>query len=343
MMNRREIRHWHLLVFFSLFTAVACNRNLAPTELRGQTMGTYYQVKILGADPTQRIALDKDVVDQLEIVNQLMSNWVATSDVSRFNQNVSTTPVEIDDHTVKVVREAIAIAEQTEGAFDPTLGPLIELWGFGTRQNDVVPEAEILAETLDKIGYHKIQLDGNKLSKSQADLTMNLSSLAKGYAVDLVYEMLLEKGFRNFMVNVGGEIRVHGHNAAKKPWQMAIEGPDPNRINTIFRVASLKDVAMATSGDYRNFFRYQGKRYSHLLDPRTGWPIEARITAVSVIAPTCMTADALATALCILSPEDGISLIESMPNIECMLILRDGERLTELTSSGMEAYLNPKG
>lgn len=342
MMNHHGMKHWHLLVLFLFAGLSGCNRNLAPLELRGQTMGTYYQVKIIGADPNQRIEFDQAVVEQLEVVNQLMSNWVATSDVNRFNKNISEEPVQVNVHTANVVAKALEIADATKGAFDPTLGPLIELWGFGTRKNDEVPDPEALKAVMERIGYQKIQLDGNSLSKTQPELTMNLSSLAKGYAVDLVYDMLKEKGFTSFMVNVGGEVRVHGVNAAQRPWQMAIEGPDPNRVNTIFRISSLRNVAMATSGDYRNFFRYEGKRYSHLLDPRTGWPIEARITAVSVIAKDCMTADALATALCIMSPEEGLSLIESMPNVECMLILRDeGDRLTELVSSGMESHLNP--
>lgn len=304
-------------------------------------MGTFYQVKILDATPDQEKDVRSGVEERLETVNRLMSNWKSDSDVSRFNILVNADAIEVDPHTAVVVRRALEIAGETEGAFEPTLGPLIELWGFGAKGATVTfPSDADIEKTAENVGYQHLTLDKQTLGKSKGGVQLNLSALAKGYAVDLVHDWLVEQGHQHFLVNVGGDGRVKGLNASNKPWRMAIEAPDSARIQGIYTITEITDVAMATSGDYRIFFEHEGVRYSHLIDPRTGRPIPSQITSVSIIAPDCMTADAYATALSVLSPEEGIALVEKTPDVECFLIIRDEvDGLKERKSSGMDAYL----
>ena len=341
-MNRdtRKHRLGSVLLFYLLLSGCQ-GKNLQVLEIKGPTMGTFFQVKIITDRQPDLVTLKTNIEAQLETVNRLMSNWKEDSDISRFNRLPSGESLEVDPHTAKVVARALEIAQNTNGAFDPTLSPLIELWGFGVKDKAIEFPGEFeIAEASDRVGYQYISLVGNNLSKTKEGVSLNLSSLAKGYAVDLVYDWLVAEHYENFLINVGGDGRVLGANAAGKPWRMAIEAPDSEQLQGIYKVTEISDVAMATSGDYRIFFEHEGIRYSHLIDPRTGRPIPALVTSVSIIAPDCMTADAYATALSILSPGEGFQLVESMPGIECLMILRNGEgRLRSGTSSGMGAYL----
>lgn len=332
------------MFFFLMIANISCRQNQTTTELRGITMGTFYQVKLVGAMQEDEPFLAEGVKEQMELVNSLMSNWIFDSDISRFNRHEVGTPLTIQPQTAIVIQRALEIAELSMGAFDPTLSPLIELWGFGTRQDIRFPEQAAIDAALDQVGYKHLSLHQNQLSKDLVGLNLNLSSLAKGYAVDLVCAFLKEQDLTDFMVNVGGEVRVSGHNAQNEAWRMAIAAPDSTKLQAIHKVTQLTNVAMATSGDYRNFFTYEGVSYSHLIDARTGRPISTKITSVSVIAPDCMTADGLATVLSLLTPEAGLELVERMPSVECILLLREQDGIIfELQSSGMSAFLLQKG
>ena len=340
-MKKHTTEHRFAPVLLFLVLLSGCAGKPRVHEFQGSTMGTFFQVKVVTAARVDGEALKAEIGERLETVNRLMSNWKDDSDVSRFNAAPTGQAVTLDPHTARVVARALQVAADTGGAFDPTLSPLIDLWGFGSRDNgQSFPDDARIAEAAARVGYHKLALDGTRLTKLADGVSLNLSALAKGYAVDLVYDTLVARGYTDFLVNVGGDGRVRGRNGAGNPWRMGIEAPDSARLQGIYTITEISDTAMATSGDYRIFFERDGVRYSHLIDPRTSRPIPSHVTSVTIIAPDCMTADAYATALSILTPDEGLALVERSPGLECFLILRDADdRLSERMSSGMGAYM----
>jgi len=330
-------KHRYLPVL--LFCLIACQRN-ENAVFEGATMGTVYQVKIIGKN-LDRAALEEGIRERVERVNLLMSNWVIDSDVTRFNYYSGIGPFEVSEHTAIVVKRILELARLTGGALDPTVSPLIELWGFGTQRDVPFPSEEEIRRALQMVGFEKLTLEGNFLRKSFPRLSVNLSALAKGYAVDRVSAYLEEKHITRYMINIGGEVRTSGNNHEGIPWRIGIERPEVNDRNRVYRTVAPGNNAMATSGDYRNYFEYNGIKYSHILDPRTGYPIKPNVTLASVIAPDCMTADGLATALMVLNPEEGVALIEQLQGVECLILVRgeDGTLVEPpYTSSGMAAF-----
>ncbi len=304
----------------------------------GEAFGTYYQIKTSNQDVAQLIIANR-FARLLDQTNSQMSNWLPDSEVSRFNTHASTEPFAVSPETALATERALALNRATGGVFDPTLSPLIELWGFGTQKDVSFPDATRIEAALAEIGGDKLAVTDGALVKSLPTLALNLSAIAKGFAVDQVAALLEEEGLTDYMVNIGGEVRVRGINAKGKPWRMAVERPSFDAGQKVYAVFDLGDKAMATSGDYRNFFTHEGQRYSHIIDPRTGYPVTHQIASASVIAPDCMTADALATALLVLTPEEGVALIEGMDGIECLILTREADdSLTEHASKGLGAY-----
>jgi len=325
-----------------LFFLLACSSGEKSYEWHGTTMGTFYQVRVVHAGKLDKEEQQTSLVGVIERVNSLMSNWQPDSEVSRFNALDSTQPFAVSEDTARVVRRALELAQKTGGALDPTVSPLIELWGFGTRKDVEFPAEAEVTDRMARIGYNHLHVEGNTLRKDLETLTLNLSSIAKGYAVDCVALYLQGQGFDNYMINIGGEVLAAGHNPEGEPWRMAVEEPNYQVIQKVHRVFDLKGKALATSGDYRIFFEHEGKKYTHILDPRTGYPVEHGIASASVIADDCMTADALATALIVLSPEEGLALAASMPGIECLLLVREkDETLKEHKSAGLDDFVTP--
>lgn len=300
-------------------------------------MGTYYSVKLEVDGDVDKEQIAAGIKTTLEEINSLMSNWDEGSDVSRFNRHQATDPISVSEHTAIVLQNAIDISARTGGALDPTIGPLIDLWGFGASKSVAFPEDTAIEEALNYVGIQRLQLKGRQLSKTVPNLTLNLSANAKGYAVDRVCQYLREQGFKNFMVEVGGEVRVGSFNR-KEPWFIGVNDPG-NPMTSLFGVIKLTDHALATSGDYHNYFLKDGVRYSHILDPTTGRPVVSRIASASVVAKDCMTADALATSLIVLDPDQALDVINKMTDVECMLLVKDGDTFREILSSGMKKYI----
>jgi len=301
-------------------------------------MGTTWSVAVQDhvTDPE---TLNTEIQTVLDRIDGLMSNWKDDSDICRFNNLDSNTSLLISQETAKVIQCAKEIYGITEGRFDPTLSPLIELWGFSRKERSAFPLPEEITLALNQLGMDGVIIDGQVLKKETNGLSLNLSGIAKGYGVDAVYEMLVASGYKRFLVEVGGEVRVSGQKTADTPWRIGIE--TPRYASTITRdlvaIAKLSDCAMATSGDYRNFFEFEGNNYSHIIDPRTGYPVKSPIASVSVIASTCMEADALATAFMILSPEKCISLCDKDDRLFCLIIERDSGKTHY--SNGMKELL----
>lgn len=270
-------------------------------EITGSTMGgiPYKAIVVCDPDEHEATALKSAVVDSLDRVNDLMSTYKPDSDVSRFNRSDSTDWFEVDRETATVVARAIEISRQTEGAFDITVGPAVNAWKFGPDKSEFAPPSnEQIAQLQEIVGYQRLDVRNTEpaLKKTLPGIQIDLSAIAKGYAVDRVAGAIGELGYNRYMVEVGGEVVTIGQRANGGPWIVGVEQPDETKGRMTLQKVQLQDQAVATSGDYRNFYEYDGERYSHTIDPKTCRPVTHTLSVASVIAPDCMTADALATA-----------------------------------------------
>lgn len=307
-------------------------------------MGTTWQVSLV-SPPAAAADLDREITAVLDRVDAAMSTWRADSALARFNRNRQTGPQKLPRELLHVVAAALDLAEKSDGAFDPTVLPLVDLWGFGpsgTRAG-VPAEAEI-ERALARTGWQRLTLDraAGTLAKSDPDLQIDLSAIAKGYGVDAVAARLLELGCRDWLVEVGGEVRCSGSNVQGGPWRIGIDRPEPMAPpgRRIEQVVELSGLALATSGDYRNFRDFDGRRFSHTIDPRTGRPVEHALASVSVIAADCMHADGLATAISVLGPEKGWEFAAGLDGVEVLLVSRNEDgSLSERMSDGFRAFL----
>lgn len=341
---RLPVRNW-LAPLGLAFLLAACQP--AATErpqlhLTGDTMGTYYSVKIVGAEDGQRDALQAEIDRRLERVNEQMSTYRKTSELSRFNRHEDATPFAVSADTARVVTAALQLGRQTEGALDVTVGPLVNLWGFGPDARPTeIPSDERLAEAraqtgLEHLSVH-IRAEGEFLQKSLTGLYVDLSAIAKGYGVDVVSEYLSEQGLTNHLVEIGGEVRTRGVNAHGQDWRIAVERPGPGE-GMVQQVVALANTSVATSGDYRNYYELDGKRLSHTLDPATGRPITHQLASVTVIHPSCMMADGLATALTVMGTERALAFAEEQ-GLAVYLLTKTGDGFRVDMSSAFEKYL----
>jgi thiamine biosynthesis lipoprotein len=305
-------------------------------RIQGFTMGTTYSVKLVpaGPDDSDTVAIPRaDIEKILDQVNSRMSIFDPDSEISAFNRYRKTDwfPVSLD--TVGVLERSLWMCRESGGAFDVTIAPLVELWGFGI--NKKTPGRTIDKEITEALQFTgcdqvRVRLDPPALRKNTAAVTCNLSAIAKGFGVDRIAEYLITAGVENFMVEIGGEIRCRGENQQGRYWRIGILAP--GEISDIYRTIELKDSAIATSGDYRNYFERDGRRYSHTIDPATGYPIVHRLASVSVLHASCLMADAFATAINVLGPERGMELADEH-QLPVLMIIRSGEDFKGLTSA----------
>ena len=292
-------------------TLAACKGGVEILELSGSTMGTNYSVTALDPDRTvDKVALQQALEKSLATVNAQMSNWDAASEVSRFNAWQSTDPVMVSADLATVVKAANQIKKASDGQFDITLGPVIEAWGFGSKDpgHTFEPDRTVIAAALKASGKGgELTVDGTQLKKSNPGTQIYLPSIGKGYGVDKMAEVVRSFGLSDFMVDIGGDIYVSGRNADGMKWQIGIETPNAF-TREAYTVAGASDLGMATSGDYRNYYERDGKRYSHIIDARTGRPITHRTASVTVLAENTMLADAWATAMLVLGSERGLEI-----------------------------------
>ena len=309
-------------------------------QLSGHTMGTTYSVKYrAGPDTPPQEALQADVDALLAGINRTMSTYDPDSELSRFNRADTTDWVPASAALLAVLKAALEIGAQSEGAFDVTVGPLVNLWGFGPEFHpDRIPAAADIAAARARGGHDKLTLRDAPpaLRKQRPDVFVDLSGIAKGYGVDRVAEQLAAHGIEHYMVEIGGDARVRGVNAQGAPWRIAVEKPLPGE-RSVQTVLALSNIALATSGDYRNFFEIGGRRYSHTIDPATGWPVDNRLVSVTVLADTSLRADAWATALQVLGPERGMAVAERLGLPVLFIIARDGN-FEERVSRAFQPY-----
>lgn len=330
-----------LIVAFVCAVATIAGAEEVVHSWSGKTMGPIgYTVKIVAGRQIDVEPIQAEVTAVLESVNSRMSTYQPESEISRFNRSESTDWFSVSSATAAVVQRSIEISEITDGAFDITVKPIVERWNFGAgkKENFVPPTPEETRSLLERIGYRKlaVQLEPPALRKSEPRLQIDLSAIAKGYAVDLVSAKLTELGFPAHFVEIGGEVRAHGSKPNGQPWVVAIEKPTVG-VRQMDRTAAIRDVAIATSGDYRNFVEVAGRRRSHTIDPRTGEPIENHVASVSVVAADCMTADALATALMVLGPTAAARLAEEQ-QVSVFVIKLDGGERSETIAGDFPFY-----
>lgn len=299
----------------------------------GSTMGTTYTVKVTG--DIDRPKLEKRVERRLAEINQRMSTYIDDSELVLFNRSEAGQWFAVSEETAKVVAASLEISQRTEGAFDVTVGPLVRLWNFGAGgdgQLDAIPERSLIEETLTFVGYEglEVRLDPPALRKQHARLEVDLSAVAKGYAVDELYRLVRDAGGEQCMVEIGGEVRVTEKSPQGAPWRIGIESPRDDRRD-IQAVVHLSDTALASSGDYRNFRWVDGQRYSHTINPQTGYPVEHTLAATTVAAKTCLEADAWATAILVMGPKRGLQWAKEN-NVAALLLTRDGDQIKQTQS-----------
>jgi thiamine biosynthesis lipoprotein len=313
------------------FVLAACGDRAPSWQLSGNTMGTQFNVTVAQPlEQEEREGLQQDIDAELEEVENAMSTYLVHSDISRFNASTSPDWFPVSESTCRAIEIAARVSSLSEGAFDVTVGPLVNLWGFGPApaRIDPPPQAAIDA-ALERVDYRLVRADCEQpaLKKEQPDVYVDLSAYAKGFGVDRVAELLDSRGILRYLVEIGGELRMRGLNAHGARWSVAIESPDAGGRN-VSRIVAITDTAMATSGDYRNFFEYRGERYSHTIDPRTGRPTTHALASVTVVDESAALADAMATALLVLGPESGFNLARR-EGIPAYFQLRTASGLTE--------------
>lgn len=310
-----RLRQWFAPVALGLALAGCGNGGATHRllELTGSTMGTSYSIKVV--DPPVQLNRDTlaTLVDtELAALVQQMSTYEPESELSRFNRSRQTDWIGASPELVQVLGEARQVSELTGGAFDVTVAPLVDLWGFGPEfTGDRIPSDAEIHDRLAHIGFGKIEVrrDPPAIRKRDPDIHVDLSAIAKGYAVDRVALLLESRGIARYLVEIGGELRGHGHNQNDERWRIGIETPSAGE-RRVHAIIAIDDTGVATSGDYRNFFMHDGQRYSHTINPRTGRPVTHALASVTVITPGTMRADAMATALMVLGPDAGYALAD---------------------------------
>jgi len=326
-----------LILFLSLFLVVACDseKKLSAYVLSGNTMGTTFNITVVTPPPDTNLEnLHTSILEKLEHIEDIASTYRPESELSEFNANPSTDWITVTPEFCEMVADALAVSATTNGAFDITVGPLVNLWGFGpTTQEDDLPSDDEVSAARTNVGYQMLasNCDQDELQKSSAGIYVDLSGWAKGYAVDKIAALLDTENIENYLVEIGGELRARGHNSEAKKFAIAIEKPLQNNDmqHTIVR---LSNVAIATSGDYRNFYERDGQRYSHTIDPRTGHPVTHNLAGVTVVTASTAYADAMATALLVLGPEDGHALAEQL-DLASYFLVRTEHGTEELLTS----------
>jgi thiamine biosynthesis lipoprotein len=294
-------------------------------RISGRTMGTYYHVTIATRKHVDASLL-KDKIDvRLKMINRRMSVFSHKSEISRFNRARENEWVDISEDFSRVVRKAEQIYRLTGGSWDGTVKPLLELWNFGTgEKTGKIPSRKKIEKALQRTGFDKVVVSEKGLLKKGERVELDLGSIAKGFGVDAVSGLLQESGFTRYLVEIGGEVFASGRNAKGDKWRIGISDPSGTAADSSpYRIVSLKDKALATSGTYRNFVQINGRTFSHIIDPRTGRPVDNRVVSASVAADDCTFADGLATALMVMDIDKGIELVNRLENTECMIIKKD--------------------
>ena len=319
----------------------SCTDSPHETKIIGFTMGTSYSVQLTDShSDIQKDALKQKITQRLDTINFLMSTYDKTSQLSEFNQSREIGWHAVDRELAELVTLALQVSEFSNGAFDITIGPLVNLWGFGPSETAFKFPSEVeIAIALKSVGYQHLQarLEPPALNKNRVDLYVDLSAIAKGYAVDEIAKILDDNSIENYMVEIGGEVKGKGVAPHGQPWRIGIETPKAQR-GKIEEIISLNNVGVATSGDYRNFIEHEGKRFSHTIDPRTGYPVSHNLGSVTVLNESTAIADAWATAFLVMGPAQ-THRISNKNKIAALLLAHDNGQSKSTASDVMKTFL----
>ncbi|NDY70770.1 FAD:protein FMN transferase [Desulfobacter hydrogenophilus] len=306
----------------------------------GQTMGTTYSIKMISAKPLSKSLWQKKINLRLKQVNARLSMYQKNSELSRFNAAPKDQIFRASADFYQVLDQCRHLHTLTDGAWDGTVKPLVDLWGFGTKgRRDTPPEPAEIKAALKQIGFNKLKIGDHVLTKTMSGITLDLGSIAKGYGVDEIARLIREGGIKSYLVEIGGELVGAGENKHRKAWIVGITNPQKGFLNSgLYKEVRLDNKAIATSGNYRNYFEKNGRIYSHIISPKTGYPVKNAVISVSVISDTCTLADGLATALMVMDTHQSLALINSLKNTECLIIRQDGKKRNALRSSGFKSY-----
>lgn len=325
-----------VIVFFIVLVVSGCQRTAhEPTLLHGSTMGTTWSVTLADSvSASAQSELQEKLQARLDQINRLMSTYDPGSELSRFNDRQSRDWFPMSAETVQVIALSLEISELSGGLFDVSVGPLVDLWGFGPKpQGEELPTERQVQEALSLVGYQHIEVRLNPpaVKKQVPQLRIDLSAIAKGYAVDALAAILKKEQFADFLVEVGGELRISGQRGDGSPWRIAVEKPldDSRQVEVVF---PLTDVALATSGNYRNFYIVEGQRYAHTIDPLSGQPVSHKLASATVLDRDCARADALATALMAMGEVRAREFCQKL-GIAAYLLIHHNE--------GTTAYMSP--
>lgn len=337
------------LALTGLALLAGCDSDPVIIKFSGPIMGTQYHVSVvesegISLDKAGQQALAEGIKNTLVDVDLKMSTYKQHSELSRFNQTSVGQWFPVSADTAVVVEEALQIAAESGGVFDPTIGPLVNLWGFGPDlKPDQVPSEAELALAFERVGYRSVAVKGVESDapslRKDKNIYLDLSAIAKGYGVDQVARYLDRQGFHNYLVEVGGELRLKGLKPDGTTWKIAIEKPSTSG-QVVQEVLALTNVSVATSGGYRNYFEAGGQRFSHTINPLTGRPITHKLASVTVLHPSCATADAMATALMVMGPEKGLEFAQEQGLAVYMLVKADGEGFDVIQTEQFTALAN---
>lgn len=310
--------------------------------LEGRTMGTFWRVSLAGVAADRRAALQTAVQQQLDNDDHELSTWKNDSVLSRFNQYRGTDPQPVSNNMADIVTLSLRIGQQTQGAMDITVGPLVNLWGFGPDKQPVkTPDAQQIAAARALTGLQHLQVINRAgqawLQKDLPGLYVDLSTVGEGFATDHLARLMEREGINNYLVSVGGAVLTRGKNAQGNAWQVAIQKPT-DKENAVQAIVDLQGHGISTSGSYRNYYELDGKRISHVIDPRSGRPIDHKLVSVTVISPTALEADAWDTGLMVLGPERAKEVV-TREGLAVMMIMKEGDGFTTWMSPQFSAFL----
>lgn len=330
---------FYRLIFIVLISGIlsACQQEPNYLSLNGFTMGTTYQIT-LQVDQEAAAKLQQSIDKKLILINQLMSTYINDSELSLINQSHSTECLPLSPENNYVIQNAISVSQKTNGKFDITIDPLISEWGFDKKQtNNIIPSKAVIDQLLTQVGYSNIELFEHCIQKKKAHLSINLSAIAKGYAVDQIAEILEQQSVQHYLVEIGGETATKGSNPNALPWRLAIEAP-VEKQREIQEVFLPNGLGVATSGDYRNYFEKNGLRFSHTIDPTTGKPITHNLASVTVLHEKTMLADAYATAFMVMGKNKALVFAEEN-NLAIYVLTKEKEQFVSAYSQAFKAHL----
>ena len=322
-----------VLYFLFLFFSYSCNSSDSKTIISGKTMGTTYSITLIGSAIDESVV--KVTVDSLlnNISNQF-STYLINSEINKVNQSTSK-KIHVSDSFIYVLEKAFYYCDISNGLYDITVSPLVDIWGFSDNIINSFPSEQLIQRIKNEVGYKNLSIKGNNIVKQNRKLQLDLNSIAKGYGVDIIYDYLDDQNILNYIIEIGGEVRTRSNG--KKKWIIGVQHPQKNDI---IKKIKLKNLSMATSGTYNNFFNKNGIEYSHLINPLTGYPVKHKILSATVIADKCIDADALATMLMVIDTKKGINIVNELDRVECLLMLKNHtEGISLIYSDGFENFI----